>query len=231
MSATRPLSLNRRKRYLLEKWRAQSLKPRALPVELERRGNLSTVVVWFDSGHDERPPRPPRWTTAWAYQPLGGIRLDPDALLLHTSGMGGVTSFPPDPHLLRRDGSKLRAFDPPLPHTESFDSAPVYITDLVAAWWGLACLRESGYAGPVEMVTDGKNAVDILDGCATPRYTLADRNLGAELRVSLQKLSQGDTRWYYVPKAWTRFLDAMQRSHKMTLRFLQDDLDIRERTS
>ena len=133
-----PMGLKGRKR-LTALYRQGNLPPE-LPPELKGLEGQDTIVVWFDSGREVRLNRSPRWTTAWVYQTLGRTHLDRDAFLLKASGMGGLMRNPPDPCILRNDRTELRSFESKLPSSANFEKAPIYVTDLIAAWYGLAIL-------------------------------------------------------------------------------------------
>lgn len=195
--------------------------PTELPPELAEIAGISSVVVWFDSGREVRPGRTARYTLSWVLQPIGNVKLDLDAFDLSISGLGGQMSPPPNPYLPRGDAPEYRAFNPPLDDTLSIQSAPAYVTDLLAAWWGIALLRRQGYPGRVDMVTDGRNAVEMMESRAVPRYVVGGRNLGSELKDAIKILSNGEAFWHFVSEDHTRFLNARQRHQKLALREIQ----------
>jgi len=201
--------------------RASSTPP-TLPSNLAYLVREKSVLTWFDSGREFRGGRAVRFTASWKYYAGPGVVLNREAFLLKASGFSSPMDRPPDASLLDRAGRELRPFEPKLPATPGCENVPVYVTDLIAAWYALAGLRLSDYPENVDMLSDGKNAIDVMLGVALPRYLLSERNLGLELKAALERLSDGKVRWHFVPKKWTRFLDASQRHHKLTLRLMED---------
>jgi hypothetical protein len=192
--------------------------PATLPFPLKSLEPETTVVVWFDSGRAAKPGERPRYTISWAFQPVGGARLPPEGFLSKIIGTTGFLSGSFDPMFYGPNHSEVRAFMPRLPDPVNLERAPTYVFDLVGAWYGLAVLRTIGYTRRVDMVTDGKNAVDVMRGASSPRFTYAERNLGKELRDSLRTLSLGGGSWHFVPEEYTRFLDRRQSHDKLVVR-------------
>jgi hypothetical protein len=213
--------LSRKKRKHLNRLLREGELPTILPPELRHLEQRRTVLLWFDSGRQNSVRHFPRITWAWEAQPLGGASLNKESFFLHARTGSVMAGCPPDPALIS-DGKRVAAFNPPLPRAASFQGAPNYVTDLIAAWYGIASLRLSGYTEQIDTVSDGMQAVYVMTDKASPRFVAVDRNVGLELKESIRSIGGDHIDWHFIPRVRTKFLNANQGYHKRVVREFLD---------